>query len=84
MKKVIVPQAFREIRLAPGRKYCSLGRLASEVGWKHGELVKTLETKRKAKSAVYYQKKKAMLKAVSAAAAKTPAAIKAELATAGY
>jgi len=30
-KRVVVPQALRVLRLKPGRKYCTVGRIASEV-----------------------------------------------------
>ena len=46
------------IRLRPGRPYTTLARLASEVGWKYGDVVSTLEEKRKVKSAAYYEQKK--------------------------
>lgn len=35
------------LRLKPGRRFCTLGRLASEVGWGHKDLVQRLESKRK-------------------------------------
>ena len=59
---MIVPEALRVTRLAPGRRYTNLGRLASEVGWKNKDLIARLEEKRKVKSEAYYQKKKAMNK----------------------
>jgi len=40
----ILPQI---LRLKPGRRFCTLGRLASEVGWGHKDLVQRLESKRK-------------------------------------
>ncbi|CAM9899099.1 unnamed protein product [Phaeothamnion confervicola] len=58
-KRMVVPDALQVVRLAPGRKHCVLGRLASEVGWKHRELVTRLEAKRKVKSEAFYQQKKA-------------------------
>ena len=30
-KRMVVPQALRVLRLKPGRKYCTVGRLSSEV-----------------------------------------------------
>ena len=45
-----------------GRKYCSLGRLSSETGWKYAGIIDSLEEKRKAKSALYYKAKKEALK----------------------
>lgn len=38
-KRMVVPQALRVLRLKPGRKYCSVGRLSSEFGWNYGEVV---------------------------------------------
>jgi hypothetical protein len=38
-KKVVVPQALRVLRLKPGRKYCTVGRLSHEVGWKYQDTV---------------------------------------------
>lgn len=34
-----------------------IGRLATEYGWKYGEVVKTLEEKRKEKARAYYEVK---------------------------
>lgn len=38
-KKMVVPQALRVLRLQPGRKYCLVGRLSHEVGWKYQDVV---------------------------------------------
>jgi len=57
LKRVVVPSALRTLRLRPGRKYCRLGDLASQVGWKHDALIQSLETKRKEKSQEYYKNK---------------------------
>lgn len=38
-KRVVVPQALRVLRLKPGRKYCSVGRLGHEFGWKYQDIV---------------------------------------------
>ncbi|KAI5865280.1 ribosomal protein L13 domain-containing protein [Durotheca rogersii] len=57
-KKMVVPQALRVLRLQPGRKYCTVGRLSHEVGWKYQDVVERLEERRKAKSAAYYERKK--------------------------
>lgn len=38
-KRVVVPQALRILRLKPGRKYCTVGRLSHEVGWKYQDVV---------------------------------------------
>jgi len=58
VKKMVVPQALRVLRLQPGRKYCTVGRLSHEVGWKYQDVVARLEERRKAKSQAYYERKK--------------------------
>ncbi|XP_064472992.1 large ribosomal subunit protein uL13-like [Ornithodoros turicata] len=57
-KRMVVPSALRVLRLNPRRKYCTLGRLGHEVGWKYSNVIESLELKRKAKSALYYKNKK--------------------------
>merc|ERR1719452_401605 len=34
-KKMVIPSALKVLRLKAGRRYCSLGRLGHEVGWKY-------------------------------------------------
>lgn len=38
-KRVVVPQALRVLRLRPGKKYCTVGRLGHEFGWKYRDIV---------------------------------------------
>ncbi|CAN7989231.1 unnamed protein product [Ixodes hexagonus] len=57
-KRMVVPSALRVLRLNPRRKYCTLGRLGHEVGWKYQNVIESLEMKRKAKAALYYKDKK--------------------------
>jgi len=64
-KRMVVPQALRVLRLKPGRKYCTVGRISSENGWKYESTVAKLEERRKAKSAAYYAKKKAYIARVA-------------------
>lgn len=59
MKRMVVPEALRVVRLRPGRKFTNIGELAASSGWKHKELVDTLEDKRKVKSKAFYEQKKA-------------------------
>ncbi|EGV63086.1 60S ribosomal protein L16A [Yamadazyma tenuis] len=68
-KRVVVPQALRVLRLKPGRKYTTVGKLSSSVGWKYESVVDKLEEKRKLQSAEYYAKKKALLKKIQSAKA---------------
>lgn len=58
-KRVVVPAALRSLRLDPGRDYTVIGDLAHSVGWRHRDLLKRLEAKRKADSQEFYEKKKA-------------------------
>ncbi|KAI8986556.1 60S ribosomal protein L16 [Pilobolus umbonatus] len=73
VKRMVVPDALRVLRLKPGRKYTTIGRISHEVGWKYQDVVAKLEEKRKAKSAAFYQRKTALValknKAVAAKAA---------------
>jgi ribosomal protein uL13 len=41
-KRMVVPQALRVLRLKPGRKFCTVGRLSHEVGWKYQDVVARL------------------------------------------
>ncbi|PVU94534.1 hypothetical protein BB561_002477 [Smittium simulii] len=59
-KRMVIPQALRVLRLKPGRKFTTLDRLASEVGWKYKDVVSNLEAKRKVLSRAYYERKKAL------------------------
>ncbi|KAK2678397.1 Ribosomal protein L13, eukaryotic/archaeal [Fusarium oxysporum f. sp. vasinfectum] len=78
--KVVVPQALRVLRLQPGRKFCTVGRLSSEVGWKYEDVVARLEERRKAKGAAFYERKK--IAARQLADAKKNASVKEETAKA--
>jgi large subunit ribosomal protein L13Ae len=62
VKRVVIPNALRVLRLKPGRKFCRLGDLSAQVGWAHNDLVKQLETKRKVKAFAWYQTKKQLQK----------------------
>merc|ERR1711893_247776 len=64
-KRMVIPSALKVLRLKAGRKYCSLGRLSHEVGWKYQDVVSTLEAKRKVKSEAYHKRKLALEKAAS-------------------
>jgi hypothetical protein len=74
MKRVVVPAALRVTHLKPGREFANLGRLASEVGWKHLDLIKRLETTRKTASEAFYAKKKEALRRLADAKKKVTSA----------
>lgn len=86
-KKLVVPQALRNLRLKPGRAYCRLGDLATLAGWKHDNLIQRLESKRLTKANAYYQSKKEVTKLRAQAVASTAKELKATnaaLAKLGY
>jgi len=84
-KRVVCPDAFRVTRLKPGRRFCVLGRISHEIGWKQQEVVERLEAKRKAEAQVYYDTKKALGEKKKAAADATASGpYEATLAKFGY
>ncbi|KAB7505277.1 60S ribosomal protein L13a [Armadillidium nasatum] len=56
-RKMMVPEALRALRMKPGNKFCSLGRLSHLVGWKYQDVVASLETKRKVNGKQFARKK---------------------------
>jgi large subunit ribosomal protein L13Ae len=86
-KRVVVPAALRVMRLKPGRDYTVIGELAHAVGWKHRDLLKRLEGKRKADAKDFYEKKKekaALRRKAEEAAASELKKVNEVLAAAGY
>lgn len=69
-KRLVVPDALQVLRLQQGHRFCKLGDLAAQVGWRHQGTVAELEAKRKAKSAVFFAAKKKALAIRAKAAAK--------------
>jgi large subunit ribosomal protein L13Ae len=86
MKRQVVPDALKYIRLRPGRKFCRLGDLSAAFGWKHAELISKLETKRKTKASAYHTTKTelAKVKAKTVAGLKDLAPVTKSLAALGY
>ncbi len=66
-KKMVIPAALRVLRLKPGRKYTTIKRLSSEVGWAHEEVVTKLEDKRRVRAQAFQERKAASLKKRNAA-----------------
>ncbi|KAL9239118.1 hypothetical protein vseg_013468 [Gypsophila vaccaria] len=58
IKRMVIPDALKVLRLQKGHKYCLLGRLSKEVGWNHYDTIRELEEKRKERSQVAYERKK--------------------------
>ncbi|KAJ3633203.1 hypothetical protein MTP99_010168 [Tenebrio molitor] len=69
-KRVVVPGALRVICLKPGRKFCHVGRLSHEVGWKYQTVVRTLESKRKVKAVLTIRKRDKLKKLTKEASSK--------------
>jgi large subunit ribosomal protein L13Ae len=68
-KRVVVPAALKVIRLKPNRKFCTVGRISYEMGWKFRDVVEDLEAKRRVKSAAFYKAKKEAAQAQAKAVA---------------
>ncbi|KXT14701.1 hypothetical protein AC579_6378 [Pseudocercospora musae] len=83
-KRMVVPQALRVLRLKPGRKYCTVGRLGHEFGWKYQDVVARLEERRKVKGQAYYEKKRAARKNLADAQSKVSSDVTKQLAQYGY
>merc|ERR1712070_600403 len=85
-KRMVVPSCLKVLRIRPERKFCKLGDLSDQNGWKHAKLVERLESQRKVKSAAFFAKKKSSKIAIQKAvkAAKMDKADMAILESAGY
>ncbi|MBA0732828.1 hypothetical protein Gogos_016891 [Gossypium gossypioides] len=62
IKRMVIPDALKVLRLQKGHKYCLLGLLSSEVGWNHYDTIRELEKKRKERAQVSYERKKQLNK----------------------
>ncbi|CAG9465971.1 unnamed protein product [Pedinophyceae sp. YPF-701] len=76
VKRVVVPDALKVLRMAHGRRFCRLGDLAKEVGWKHADTVAELEAARKAKADTWWQAAKKKQAAVRTAYKQAAAQVK--------
>mmetsp|Transcript_29369 Transcript_29369/g.84370 ORF Transcript_29369/g.84370 Transcript_29369/m.84370 type:complete len:202 (+) Transcript_29369:95-700(+) len=61
-KKMVIPSALKALRLKPERRFCKLGDLSREYGWKHQDLLARLEGQRKVKSQAFHKKRVAAKK----------------------
>jgi large subunit ribosomal protein L13Ae len=84
MKRAVVPDALKVLRLQSTHKYCTLDRLAAEVGWKHGETVKTLEEKRITRAKEFHVGKKKAVQIKAKAEKNASAALKPLAATLNF
>merc|ERR1719272_2525014 len=66
-KRMVIPTCLKVLRLRPERRFCKLGDLSQQVGWKHQDLVERLEAQRKVKSSAFHKKRVASVKAKQAA-----------------
>jgi large subunit ribosomal protein L13Ae len=86
-KRVVIPAALKVMRLKAGRDFTVLGDLSHSVGWKHQDLLKRLEAKRKVDAKEFFDKKKeglAKKRAAEAACADQLVNVNKVLADAGY
>merc|ERR1712010_100565 len=65
-KKMVIPSALKVLRLKHGRRFCVLGRLGHEVGWKYQDIVAAMEAKRKVKGEAYHKGQAEVVKAKEA------------------
>ena len=86
VKRVVVPDALKVLRMRSDRNFCLLGELSKEVGWGYTELVQKLETQRKTKEQAFYAEKKVAIakKSKAVAAAQVDPSLKAILSSSGY
>ena len=57
MKKMVIPDALKAVKLAPRAKYAVLGNVAKDCGWTQQELIDELEEKRITKNHEWHVKK---------------------------
>lgn len=62
-RRMVVPDALKVLRLKSHRKFCVLGELAQECGWTKSGLITSLEEKRKAKAAKFWELKQKKVQA---------------------
>lgn len=86
MKRVVVPEALKVLRMRADRNFCLLGELAKEVGWGYTDLVERLEAARKIKEQAFYAEKKQLnaKRAKAVAGVKLSAEDEKTLTNAGY
>merc|ERR1711937_219534 len=64
VKRMVIPDALKVLRLQHGHKYVVLGDLSTAVGWKYGEAIEELEKTRMESSAAFWEAKKKDLLAI--------------------
>mmetsp|Transcript_46847 Transcript_46847/g.135468 ORF Transcript_46847/g.135468 Transcript_46847/m.135468 type:complete len:202 (-) Transcript_46847:87-692(-) len=62
-KKMVIPSALKVLRLKPERRFCKLGDLSKEFGWKHQDLIGRLEDQRRVKALAFHKKRMTGVKA---------------------
>jgi large subunit ribosomal protein L13Ae len=54
-KRQVLPDALRCVKVSSFRKFCSLGDLSAQVGWKRQNIVESLEAKRRERAANWHK-----------------------------
>jgi len=84
-KRMVVPNALKVLRMKSHRNFTSLREIAKLAGWSCSDLIDTLETRRKAKSAKFYAASQARAAAkASASGDKSVAAFNGALTKLGF
>mmetsp|Transcript_173191 Transcript_173191/g.421275 ORF Transcript_173191/g.421275 Transcript_173191/m.421275 type:complete len:202 (-) Transcript_173191:86-691(-) len=62
-KRMVIPSCLKVLRLKPERRFCKLGDLSKEFGWKHQDLIARLEDQRRVKALAFHKKRMTGVKA---------------------
>lgn len=57
MKRQVIPDAMRAVKLSSFRKFCVLGDLSHQVGWGNKELISSMEDKRKKRAENWHKQR---------------------------
>jgi large subunit ribosomal protein L13Ae len=85
-KKMVIPDALKQVRLRPRSKFCNIGDIAKECGWTKSGLIEELETKRVSKNREWHTRRVKLNKDRKAAfkASKELATVNSELQSYGF
>lgn len=84
-KRQVVPDALRAVKLSSFRKFCKLGDLSTQVGWRKQNLINDLEDKRRTRAENWHKQRIAKANTVRKALnLKEITAVRNELSQYGY
>nr|UXY87306.1 60S ribosomal protein L13A [Cryptomonas sp.] len=62
MKKFVIPEALRILRLSPGRKYSKLENISNQIGWTKKTLIAQMNNERNVKNKYYHINKTILIR----------------------